>query len=351
MFDKISNIVIKISNRCDLNCPFCFEKDTMFAEPFNDYLSLYNFLYKVPLDTNTNIKFIGGEPLVEVYEMINCIRILKRLERVKDVTLHFGMTTNGNMPDKFRYIVNSGLMHPSNIRISWDGKRKTIFNLQKYGNYVTVRIPLIEETVSNLSEYFEDLLYCDFKNLEYFHLVEYPMYEDEEFLDTVEQELLKIKELQTKYEFRFINQESMIETNVFARSVTCRHLGNTLYITTNGDIYPCGLFSRDSIYSTDFYIGNIYKGFFKDRLKLFIDEYKNTTRTCTGCSNYHCFECPAVTYFYKRNMFERQLYSCELNNIEKKIFGKANDSKIINPALYYKNWDINYDIPNNLPFA
>ena len=77
----------------------------------------------------------------------------------------------------------------------------------------------------------------------------------------------------------------------------------------------------------------------------------------SGCSNLHCFECPAVALFRKGNMSDKLYQTCKLRSIEKELFDFEYDNFSLLGAKYDKKywerrfsyldgWIIDYSLPD-----
>lgn len=345
MFNSISNIVIKVSNSCNLRCSYCFESDKLKNNIFSDYKGLYSFiLNKLPMNKNLTIKFTGGEPLLKYENIKNAVKQLSKIRRYKDIKLSFGISTNGYFPDELNYLIDRKLLDPEYCKISWDGLNSTSVRIPK-SNYnedilssirkihnknVLIRIAIVKENIDRLSESIEWLFKNGFISCEYYYIFNYPYYSDNLFRIKIYNEFKKIYELQKKYFgiSRIENIYTCIMANKFNRfnniNILCSNIGNGIYIDGNGDIYPCQFFSEDTPYmNKSFKIGNIYDGFNYESINKFESVWKEITLPdeCINCNNKQCFECPAVNLFRNK---KRLMYECKLREYERIIYSDFN---------------------------
>ena len=114
----IKSLIVLLTNRCNLACPYCFEsKDSkrMSLEVAKDVL---HFLHN---NSNTpSFTFFGGEPTLE-WDSI--MRPLIEYSHTLDNPTRFSMTTNGTMLDEERvdYLINNNV----SFLLSMDGQKFT----------------------------------------------------------------------------------------------------------------------------------------------------------------------------------------------------------------------------------
>ena len=87
--------MIKVSDKCNMCCDYCFQGEGVSKGVFSDIDDLKNFLRDLPTGDTLDVKFIGGEPLIYSDSIKRMIKELRKLERTKDVHFRFGLTTNG----------------------------------------------------------------------------------------------------------------------------------------------------------------------------------------------------------------------------------------------------------------
>ena len=90
-------------------------------------------------------------------------------------------------------------------------------------------------------------------------------------------------------------------------------------------LYPCGYFSDDAFYENQTVkMGDVFTGLYPEVIESFSKEYSQTPMCSIseddGCKCYHCFECPAVSKFYKNNLQNKMRQQCAMRHIESKVF-------------------------------
>lgn len=344
MFETIPNIVLKVSNTCNLECSYCFESDKLSKNLFTDYKSLYSFIMdKIPLGKELVIKFTGGEPFLGNKNIKDAVKILSKIRRYKNLRLSFGVTTNAYYPDLLNYFTDRKLLDSNYCRISWDGIHSsdtriprdkeniynTMDNMKKiHSKNILVRIALTKETIDYLPESVEWLFKNGFKHCEYYYIFNYPYYRHTLFRSKAYSIFKKLYDIQLKYlnTNRIENIWTVLYANNYNKfnniDILCSHIGNLIYIDGNGDIYPCQFFSEDTPYmNQSFKIGSVYSGFDKDSINKFknVWEKMSLPYECASCGNKQCFECPAVNLFKNK---KRLMYECKLRDYERIIYSE-----------------------------
>ena len=388
MFRNINAITFKIGTFCNLNCEYCFQKYDVKADShtFEMANTLLKFLQnpKLSLDNRLEFKITGGEPMLYKDKIREVWKILKKIERYRDTKIRFTTITNGSRMGDFIDLIDEGIFDPYGCKISWDGihsaskSRKPknekyndgFFSSKidelgksKYAKDVLVRIALTPNTIEDLFESFKYAYSVGCRKLEYYYLTDCEAYKDKEFQKKFKYQIEKIARFKVTNDFLWTNWETIeameiLDSKDRFRAIACRHLGKFLYIEQNGDIAPCGFFSADSVFeNTTFYIGNIYHGFYKDKVEEFIDKYFNIPMCYNKeCSSYQCFECPATNMYRTGHMQNKLFQTCSLRSIEKSVFYIFKDSMTLGVKRtkktydYFNTWKIEKSIPD-LPYC
>ena len=358
MFEKIDAIVYKVSEYCNLDCVYCFQKGYVKERTrgFKYYKELFDFLLTLDLANDFEIKVTGGESSLHCDQIRKDYKFFKKLERYKEINLQMTTISNGSNLKGLLSLWDDGILNPWGCKISWDGiysaskSRKPKVNANhytddffnqtikdlgnsQYGNSILVRTAATMDTIDNLYESYKFALDSGCRKWEYYLLSDYGIYKEKDFLDRFREQIYMIFE-----ENRKSCNDDAIVTNVDSllyadnmnmgerlRSISCRHLGRFLHFSIDGDIYPCGYFSDDAFYSGQTYkIGDLFNGFYEDAIQSFSEEY-NKTPMCSisqedGCKCFHCFECPAVSKFYRNEMQNKMRQQCAIRHIEKEVF-------------------------------
>lgn len=394
MYEQINEITFKISPYCNLDCEYCFQKHDVKTKYgyFNKYDELLEFLKKLPIGPKFEIKLTGGETSLYPDQIRLAYRRLKKLERYKDTEVRFTTISNGTNMDALIELFSEGILDPWGSKISWDGiysaskSRKPKNKLytddyfsdqicklgkSKYGKDVLVRTALTKNTIDDL---YDSMIFLEYNNCtkwEYYYLTDADYYNDPKFISKFElfySSLIYFANVLCP-DFRVQNLETLIYLNQILphnninklRSISCRHLGTSLYISMDGTIYPCGYFSDDAMFDDDkLSIGDIYHGFDKDALEKFCKEYFEAPMCNNSlCNCYNCFECPAVAKYRTKHLQGKLKQACNLRMVENLLYNKNKDNissnknnlESINSSYsYITNWNINKELYQDLPF-
>ena len=374
MFRNISAIALKLGNYCNLQCSYCFQRKEIkeSTDTFNKYKELLEFLCspKLTYADQLEIKLTGGEPSLYIKEIRKAYKILKKIERYKDTKVKFTSIFNGANIDGMLELMDEGILDSEGCKLSWDGIKSSdtsrfpkdskynsgYYNEvvrkigeNKHGKNILIRIALLEPTVNYILNSFQYAIDCGCRKLEYYYITDNPDYQKNRFVAYFTNMLYGLYDKMNSWEdVRIANVESLVYASLstdLLRSINCRHLGKMLYIEHNGDIVPCGFFSDDAFdRSCKFTIGNIEKGFYKDKIEEFIEKYKQVPMCYNrNCSNYHCFECPAVNLYRKNCMQDKMMQVCRLRSIEKLVYDYRMNENLMKQ---YKNIERTFDYTN-----
>jgi len=352
LFRKIKEITFKLSPYCNLKCEYCFQKDLIKEdkEIFDKYDDLISFIRTISIDDQLQFKLTGGETSLICDQIEIAYKKLKKIERYVPTRVFFTTITNGTNLEGIINLMSRGILESSGCKLSWDGiysasrsrKPKNIdiysdefFNNKvkllgksKFRNKMLVRIAITPNTISSLSDSVLFLLENGCTKFEYYYLTDCEEYRDVNFINEFKRQLEKISILYTKYDFDYYNwntiyfAEKLIEDSDKIKSISCRHLGKSLYINMNGYISPCGFFSDDCVFDQcKLYIGDLKNGLYRKEVEGFINEYSEAPMcNYKKCNNMQCFECPATNKHRTGRMNNKLYQCCELRTIEKNIF-------------------------------
>lgn len=151
---KPSCVVLNISGKCNLLCPYCFARDNQKKFAFKSMdlsTSLRAIDYMMSINPNDNeytIAFFGGEPFLET-ETIE--RIIKAtLKKYPQKAFHFTATTNGTiLNDKILSLLSD---YNFSLMISIDGPQEITNKLRPHINPQKETFSTIMENVAILKE-------------------------------------------------------------------------------------------------------------------------------------------------------------------------------------------------------
>ena len=338
------------------------------------------------LAENLEFKVTGGESSLFIDDIRYAYKKLSKLERIKDTKINFTTISNGTNMEGLMDLMDEGILRPWGCKYSWDGiysasksrkpknalytdeffnEKIRLIGASKYNKDILVRIALTPNTIKDIGESFRYALEAGCRKIEYYYLSDCDEYKTEKFELDFNDFLLDIQELLYEYQdFTFPNFDTLymnrfLKESDKLRAIACRHLGKSLYIEMDGKIAPCGYFSKDALFPDQtMYIGDIDNGFYRDKVESFINQYKAVPMCYNaGCSNLHCFECPAVALFRKGNMASKLYQTCKLRSMEKELFDFEYDNFTLLKAKYDKKywekrfsymdgWNIDYSLPD-----
>lgn len=384
MFNRIDAIVYKISEYCNLDCVYCFQKYDVKERTRNFvyYKELIDFLKTQPLANEFEIKITGGESSLHCDKIRRDYKRFKKLERYIETNIRFTTISNGSNIKGLIELWDDGILDPWGCKISWDGiysaskSRKpkvnkdyftddffnnTIIELgkSKYANSVLVRTACTPDTVDDLYKAYKFALDNGCTKWEYYLLSDCDEYKTQDFLDRFREQIYMIFKDHAKEENRHkvvANIDTMLYSDSMCmgqrlRAISCRHLGHFFHVSLDGSLYPCGYFSDDAFYENQsFKIGDIFNGIDYDAIAKFESEYKETPMCSiaeeTGCKCFHCFECPAVSKFYKSAMQNKMKQQCGIRHIEKEVFDEVYKDYIFDEDHLKRNFSYSEDFEN-----
>ena len=264
--NKLINIVVKVTDLCNFNCSYCFEnentrrKNNVFAKE----KELLEFLKKFNIDDRLDFRFFGGEMFLYPKRIESIYKEIKKLERTKDVSIHFSFVTNASMPDSIIYLIKKDIFDLDMCKISWDGlcshytrgyknsKNNIMFsinminNIKKLSDYckdkVLISMAVTKDNIKTLYNTYEFLNKIGYRKFEYypiFNIDEINQYNTNQFISDFYNELTKIINIYNTCITKLHNYELYKGTYDYAYQ--CRTLGKQLHINTEGNIFACNL--------------------------------------------------------------------------------------------------------------
>ena len=357
MFERFDALVYKVSEYCNLDCVYCFQKHDVKERTrgFTYFDELIKLLITLPLADDFEVKVTGGESSLHCDKIRQDYKKFKKLERYKETTINMTTISNGSNIGGLIDLWDDHILDPWGCKISWDGiysasksrkpKNIGVFNddyfnkaiidlgRSDYHDKVLVRTACTPDTIDNLYDAYKFALDNGCYKWEYYPLSDCDYYKDPDFLKKFEEQLYYIFEENAREENDdklVANVDTMLYTKYAGvkdklRAISCRHLGHFLHVSIDGSLYPCGYFSDDAFYENQTVkIGDVFTGLYPDVIESFSKEYSQTPMCSIseddGCKCYHCFECPAVSKFYKNNLQNKMRQQCAMRHIESKVF-------------------------------
>lgn len=340
---KASMLTLQVTQACNLRCSYCVYSDInndLQRTHSSKHMTLetakkaVDFLWKHSLDSQSvNIGFYGGEPLLEINLIKNVIEYAEELFMGKQ--LSFSMTTNATLLNeeivKYFYkknvILTISLDGPEEIhdkyrRFAADGKGsfKVVFDnidrlRKKYPEYFNkVMFNMVinpENNFTYINSFFKEYKYLNLENIntsivDDSYSMEKIIYSDEfnekreyhvflsflSVLGRIEKEkvspiaLQNVKELiSKKKDFGKLQ----ITGDYVSPGGPCIPGQLRLFVSVNGDFYPCEKVSESSEVMN---IGNINDGFNMENVKTLLNVGSITSEECKNCWAFtNCFLC------------------------------------------------------------
>ncbi len=152
--NEILNIILYTSQNCNFRCVYCYEEFEDNQLTSLDYDFIYNFIENKLLNekiSNLNISWFGGEPLLNIDEILNFTKKCSKLtQKYKNINIRSNMTTNGYLLniENFNNLLNAGV---KSFQITLDGTnhdkyRKLINGENTYNTIINNIIAITEQT-------------------------------------------------------------------------------------------------------------------------------------------------------------------------------------------------------------
>lgn len=358
MLSKIGNVSFKVTNACNMGCKYCFQPKEIKESDggFRDYNALYNFLKKCNLDEKLNITMTGGEPSLFPERIIKIHRIFKRLERQSNTKVSLSITTNGTDLNTIENLMNIGVFDTDHVLISYDGlysskSRPSIYtddhfnhNIERIGNQssilnnITVSTAITPINIDFMKETIKFIYRSGVIKWKYYFITDFEEeYQSDGFIQKFS-DFLQFAIENKPENFHLTNLEyyhykkmmlDFIGDEYYSRMGYCNKITNSLYIHTNGDIYPCMYFSDHCRYSdkdNPLLLGSIYKGIHKEKcLRFYQDIFGKIDKLSKSSMQFPAFGttiCCAIKYFSDQNYAISPFWRLQL--VEDSIYKKYN---------------------------
>lgn len=341
--NNLSLLILQITQNCNLRCKYCIYSGsytnrvhTNKRMRFETVQKAVDFYYEHSKNTEiASISFYGGEPLLEFQLIKDTVNYCRKKFNGKQ--LNFNMTTNATLftPEIMDFLAKNKI----NLTISLDGPQKIhdqgrVFADNKKGTFKKI-IKNLEEFQHRYPDYVDTISFnavfdegnnfkdsSDFFSFEFFKkaTVTFTTVSNrdskeardiqEEFTIHYKYELFKMflhclkrleKEDVSKLMFVHMNRlknsvhEHLRKPFLFEGkthpSGPCVPGMNRLFVTVDGEFFPC---ERVSEKNTVFNIGNLEKGFEKEKVKELLNIGRYTKKQCSLCwAMGYCDSCMA----------------------------------------------------------
>lgn len=333
-----------ITSKCNLRCKHCYNSEEYFCEKYSD-LSLnesYEVIEFLKNNNYTSISFLGGEPLLreDIY------KILAKSNEMKISTI---ITSNGTMITK-EMLAKLNACKLSQLLISVEGYNAelndgirgegsfeklliSLKNIKEYRQYKECFQITLCHTVNkkNIHDLYRMVDFCKDNNVNYINI--FPLMnsgnasenwdeltiEAKEYIENIDKMIgyacKKMPTLSIIIESRpllslYYRLKYFLNTQFSIGYAKCQVDDDYLYILSNGEVHPCGLYKMDDgkkaiskglIFkeennilsyknSDDIYNTHEFKLFLESKDKLKKESY---TKNCSECKvSVYCTPCP-----------------------------------------------------------
>ena len=362
------NYSIYLTDACNLNCKYCYEKDMHI----NREISFDNIKKIIDNEIKNKSKesvitFFGGEPLLKknlIYETSNYIKSKKSKTKFL-----YNMTTNGTLiDDKFvkffennnfislSFSIDGNSISQNENRIMKNGKTTyeiVVNNAKKLLSKpeVIVAVPVVtKNNVKNLYENLCNILEIGFKKVSFQFDFTADWTDDD--LKIIKEEFEKISKkyidsMRNENEFHILGIDEKIRSYI-DDDIDCNNDCSVgmkgANVGTDGNIYPCMQF----MYNNDYIIGTCDNGIDKRKQFEVYKMLKEEMKDCKECAyRRRCnHTCSCINKAYTNNPKQTSPFICELerlminiaDNIAETLYAEKNPvfiQKFYN--MYYNN--------------
>lgn len=359
---KLSNITLQITQQCNLRCKYCPYSGTYINRRHNDKVMDFetaqkaiDFLLMHSIDSKKiNFSFYGGEPLLEIDLIKQCVDYIKANFKGKKIT--YSLTTNGTLlsDEITEFLINNDFV----ITISIDGPKEIhdsnrIFAINGEGSFDSVINSLKKIKEKNILYFNNNILFNAvldpksklIKTVNFFKANDYisetqvmgnfvnpinsklDIIYNEDFNQVRNYELfklylMKLGRIEEKYVSRILDsyfermkytlsdyrQNSDNLTDTVHPGGPCIPGYSRFLVDVNGNIYPCERVNENSDVTK---IGTLDKGFDIDKIRALLNIGNVTEKECKNCWAFRfCTICAVFIDDGKELSRERKLEEC-----------------------------------------
>ncbi|MBS4535685.1 SPASM domain-containing protein [Clostridium sp. D2Q-14] len=343
-----SYITLHITNECNLNCTYCFEKDKgNFTISEDKIIELYSFLLKNNKSDNLEIRLFGGEPLLKFNIIKRIINTFKDLNNhsSKNFNISYNIFTNATIINNeiidflkendiqvFTSIDCNKQIHNRNrIDINGNGTYdKVIKNAKLLNKNLSQRV-VVRSILDTSEEEWNLVEYCCslFDQGLLMYSIEFPWTTCDSLYALSNEKLNIVKRKISEYCDEYINRIkrkdfSLIGLHPFVKYISkainndttlcmysCGAGYSGLAVTAEGEIFPCHAFTNYE----KFKLGNTKRGIInKELLEVFENYGADNIKKCNTCSvKYLCMNrCPFDSFIYNGDVFSINDFRCEI---------------------------------------
>ena len=259
------------------------------------------------------------------------VKEIRKIERQKPLSIIFTLLTNGDNPDNILSLIDDGYIANKSSVLSYDGVDDIFHHYSELGikklssHMATVATALDYRSMMNIEDTLDKMILYGTNSWEYYYLIDNKEYYEKEFLDIFRDDFLP-----TVYKYSDslkINNIDRIKDNInkpmYEKQLWCNQK-NTLDISIDGYIYPCGLLTDACKYNTIDITGIALDSTNKEIEEYLVGMKRKycMVNTCNykDCKAYHCRECNICNISKHRFNQQCALRQLELDAYQKYIY-------------------------------
>lgn len=282
---------IRLTNKCNLNCQYCYTKDNSSTSDMSDE-EIDKLIELCNSNGVMNITWTGGEPLLRS-------KFVDFIKKTNLYGINQTILTNGLLLDKidlksipkqnltFQISLNDVWKQSTDIDIIIQNAKRLINN--KYS--VIMSVMLISVEIDQVRKLLDQLIENNIPGIRFgleipiggLKNMDMSIYENH-MMNMMGKLLLLKKEYMNKIQiFYQFDKNIYSDTGIPRRFFMCEAGTTQIYIDNNGDVYPCPLFKGFK----EFYCGNVFE---KTWLELWNSKPMKQFRSVEECAdcNYSC---------------------------------------------------------------
>ncbi|HBN84538.1 MAG TPA: hypothetical protein DDZ89_11905 [Clostridiales bacterium] len=322
----IESANVYLTENCNLNCDYCYEKHTHKQQTMNS--AMMDQVIDFCCDhAEEEIRFwlFGGEPLLVGDKVIEFIEKAIRKARQLKIRPMFNVLSNGTMFNKdfaeywkTHFCVTFQISLDGN-KEAHDQHRKTkngeptydriAENIKEYLKYrrdLHLRLTLMPDTVRSLSTSVASIYDLGVRSLAFMPVHEVEWKQEE--IEVYREEFKKVTDLfvgliQNK-EKAYLGNVRLSCPGEYFQAIPCGAGNLFVSITTQGDIYPCHRFIYLDYNGETFKIGDVFRGFDAEKKAMFDDVTIDRMKGCSTCSAKNCSRCLAMNWYMNRDILD-----------------------------------------------
>jgi uncharacterized protein len=330
---KINTVWLMLTDKCNLDCHFCYQKNKGSAESNEKTLDKSIEFILANSTEDVEVTLWGGEPLLR-FDLVKYV-----VEKYSHLNIR--LATNGYLLNK--EITDFFIKHTDSIGVCLSvGAGKTppeIYGLTRINKLFAHVVP---GDLSKISDTVDMLYRQGIKKFQLgmAHLGEYTESDYETYRNEIKKILKRFRESFWEEDgIKILNWEDTLKTHFDSRPACIAYCGaglNMIAIAPNGDIYPCDWFYDLKAYK----IGNINDGFNAQR-GLFVDINSNRSKyfdKCKGCkieNECRSHMCLAENLTVNKSIYEPVFSTCKATMLERET---VINEGVKHPQLRRKAW-------------